>query len=202
MLEISQSLVPLGAELKRFNNARPSDISSVNVFELRISGSAVPRAELGDVSEEFAPQAFRDLSDKDKLAAASYEPMKGGVAAAGGKALATDYVIGRPVTYENIVDDGTPNVPPTRKKVAGTAPLFTALVRGGAVGASPLSRRVAVRRQRNSVRNVSAKEERSASSRPPISPPSTPRAEGSAAARRRTGSQSSSPRDGRRPTST
>jgi len=85
--------------------------------------------------------------------------MKGGVAAAGGKALATDYVIGRPVTYENIVDDGTPNVPPTRKKVAGTASLFTALVRGGAVGASPLSRRLAVRRQRNSVRNVSAKEE-------------------------------------------
>ena len=159
VLEISQTLVPLGAELKRFNNARPSDISSVNVFELRISGSAVPRAELGDVSEEFAPQAFRDLSDKDKLAAASYEPMKGGVAAAGGKALATDYVIGRPITYENIVDDGTPNVPPTRKKAAGTAPLFTSLVRGGAVGASPLSRRVAVRRQRNSVRNVSAKEE-------------------------------------------
>ena len=159
VLEISQTLVPLGAELRKFNNARPSDISSVNVFELRISGSAVPRAELGDVSEEFAPQAFRDLSDKDKLAAASYEPMKGGVAAAGGKALATDYVIGRPITYENIVDDGTPNVPPTRKKAAGTAPLFTSLVRGGAVGASPLSRRVAVRRQRNSVRNVSAKEE-------------------------------------------
>jgi len=160
VLEIGQTLVPLGAELKRFNNAQPSDISSIDVKELRIAGATVPAATLRDVSEEFAPAAFRELSDEDKLAAASYEPMKGGIAALGSEAFSTDYLIGRPVTYENIVDDGTPGLPPLRSKAPGNVAMFGALVRGGAVGASVLSRRAAIRRQRSTVRDVTTDEER------------------------------------------
>jgi hypothetical protein len=159
VLEVSQCLVPLGAELNLFNNARPSDISSVDVHELRIAGRAVDTGTLRDVSEEFAPAAFRELSDEDKLAAASYEPMKGGVAARGDDALAADYLIGRPVTYESIVDDGTPGTPPVRSRALGNVALFAPLIRGGAVGSSALSRRAAVRRQRGGVLDVSADEE-------------------------------------------
>jgi len=160
VVEVSQSLVPLGAELALFNNAKPSDISSVDIHEVRIGGVAVPPAQLAPVTGEFAPAAFRELADKDKLAARSYEPMRAGTSAVGSDALTTDYLLGRPVTYENIVDDGTPNAPPVRSRALGRAALFVPLVRGGAVGASALSKRAAVERQRASVRDVTAGEER------------------------------------------
>ena len=159
VLEVGQSLVPLGAELKLFNNARPSDILSVDVHELRIGGGVLPPDGVHDVDDEFAPAAFSELSDQDKLAAASYEPMKSGVTAVGNDVLTTDYILGRPVTYENIVDDGTPDTPPMRTQGFGNVLLFAPLVLGGAVGASLLSRRAAVQRQRGSVLDVSTKEE-------------------------------------------
>jgi hypothetical protein len=160
VLEISQTLVPLGAALERFNNARPSDISSVDIKELRIGGTAVPAAGLRAVTEEFAPAAFRELSDADKLAAASYESMKGGIAAVGSDALITDYVLGRPVSYERIVDGGAPGAPPARTTTVSAAATFAPLVRGGAVGSSVLSRKAAVRREHGRVRAVVASEDR------------------------------------------
>lgn len=159
LLEIRQSLVPLGAVLARFNNARPSDISAIDVVAVTIAGAPVAPASLAAVDEEFAPAAFRELSDADKLAAASYEPMKGGVVVAGHDALVTDYLIGRPVRYEQLVDDGTPGVPPVRSETFARAALFAPLVRGGAVGTSPLSRKAAVQRQRRAVRAVTADED-------------------------------------------
>jgi hypothetical protein len=156
ILEISQALVPLGAQLSLFNNAAPSDISALDVHTLRIAGTLVTPH---DVPGEFAPAAFRELSDQDKLAAASYETMKSGVAAAGADTLVADYLLGRPVTYERIVDDGTP-APPARSQAPASLATFTRLVRGGAVGSSPLSKKAAVDRQRNSVRDVALSDER------------------------------------------
>ena len=77
--------------------------------------------------------------------------MKGGVTAVGRTALTTDYVLGRPVAYENIVDDGTPGTPP-RSRALGSVAMFTPFVRGGAVGASVLSRRAAVDHTRQTQR--------------------------------------------------
>jgi hypothetical protein len=160
VLEVGQTLLPLGTPLELFNNARPSDISSIDVQGLRIGAHAFDATALQVVEEEFAPSAFRALSDKDKLAASSYEPLKGGVAVSASNVLQTDYLLGRPVTYESIVDDGTPGVPPQRSTAFGNVALFGPLVRGGAVGSCVLSRRAAVQRERATVLNVAAGDER------------------------------------------
>jgi hypothetical protein len=156
LLSVAQRAVPLGTMLDRFGASRPSDAQRVDVATVRIGTRGV---ELDDARDEFAPATFRDMSDADKLRAASFESRKSGVVLRDGGA-ATDYLLARPVTYERIVSDASGQQPIRRDQVAGIAAMFEHFVRGGAIGRSEGSRRAGRERQTNSVRDVGTVEMR------------------------------------------
>ena len=120
--------------------------------------------ELDTVEEQFAPAAFTEMSDADKLKASSYEPFKSGVTARGGNLLQTDHVITRPVRHEQIVSDADPEadtiVEPVRLQRKGNAMLFGRLVPGGAIGRSKLSKKRVRREQAASQLDIGSDTER------------------------------------------
>jgi hypothetical protein len=159
-LTVRQRLMPLARDISLFGTARPTDVSRVSVAELRVGRRAAGTA---DVSEAFAPAAFRALTDREKLAAPSFEQMPAGVQAVSGTGLTTDYALRHAVAYETAVYDTVPppaGTPPVSSKVEGAgvpAPAperFQTLVRGGAIGAAAGSIAQARRAQQGSVLDV------------------------------------------------
>ncbi len=160
VLTISQSLVPLATDFSRFGNNRPADIKRADIAAVRVGSRTMA---LADVEDGFAPAAFREMSDRDKLAASSYEPRKSGVAARGGEDLVGDYLITRPVAYEVVVSDAPPSgaAPPVKRStLAARRATFEPLVPGGTIGRSKLSRMRAVEKQARSVLQIDATEEK------------------------------------------
>lgn len=162
MLTISQTLIPLGTPFTRFGNNTVADIGLADVQAVRVGTKAL---DLEAVQENFAPAAFKDLGDADKLKAAAYEPHKSGVTARGGDQLQTDQVLTRPVRHERIVSDADPQAgllaaAPLRQLRAGNAAVFGRLVPGGAIGRSALARQRLRGTQANSVRAVGTDTER------------------------------------------
>jgi hypothetical protein len=107
-LSVRQRVLPLNREIARFGSARPSGAREFRITEPRVNGQA---AELGAVSEYFAPAQFLDMPDDQKLSAPSFELMTAGVrigsaaAAFGGPVMAD-------LSYEEIiVDSSAPAVP-------------------------------------------------------------------------------------------
>ena len=161
MLTISQNLIPLATPFSRFGNNTAADISLADVKEVKIGSKLL---ELDAVNEQFAPAAFKDMKDSDKLKASSYEPHKSGVTAKGGDRLNTDYVLNRPVRHEQFVSDTDPQadtvILPESILRDGNAMLFNRLVPGGAIGRSTLSQKRLRGAQKRSVLDVGADSER------------------------------------------
>jgi len=158
-LTVRQRLMPLGRDISLFGTARPSDVSRVSVAELRVGSRA---AGTNDVSDAFAPAAFRALSDQEKLVAPSFEQMPAGVQSVTGAGLTTDYALRHTVAYETAVFDTVKpqGQPPVSTKVQGAgleqpeAERFQKLVRGGAIGASAGSVAQARRAQEGAVHDI------------------------------------------------
>ena len=55
--------------------------------------------------DSFAPAAFHEMADQDKLKAAAYEQLPSGVQASGDQELRTDHILLWPVVYEMLVQD-------------------------------------------------------------------------------------------------
>jgi hypothetical protein len=135
-ITVGQRVLPLNYEFSRFGNAVPSDVSKVWIAELRLGGEVVPTV---DVTEPFAPAAYRVLSDPDKLQAPAFEPQPAGVQAVAGTSLHTDYVLLRPAAYDLIVLDTTN----TETRTSGNGDVradFEAQARAGAAGRSSAAR--------------------------------------------------------------
>ena len=153
-LTVSQKVVPLGITIQRFGNNRPSgetlfDISGIGLVN---ADGETPLAK-SSVKEDFAPASFKDMEDKDKLSAPSFEKMRSGVKAAAMDELETTWGINRDVEYEVIVSDSKQEDPTLlagnltcyARPVPGThivAPeLYTHFAKGGAVRNAQISKK-------------------------------------------------------------
>jgi hypothetical protein len=155
---VSQRVLPLDTDVSLFGTSRPSDARRVSVTGLRLGDDATTTEPVTDF---FAPAAFRELSERDKLAAPSYEPRTSGVRAAGFDGLRTDYVIGRPVAYEVLVSDVAAGGQEEHLGPVDEArELFEALVPGGAAGRSAQARQRRLAAEAGTVLPVLAARER------------------------------------------
>jgi len=76
LLTVRQTVVPLGVQIAKFNNAAPADADRFDITGVAIGGKN--EAEV-DVDDYFASGQFFALSDADKVSAPSYTSMKSGV---------------------------------------------------------------------------------------------------------------------------
>jgi hypothetical protein len=71
VLAVSQKLVPLGIEISKFGNQKPTGATN---FDLTFGGGGT-----SEVREEFAMANFLNLSDSDKLSRKSFESLRSGL---------------------------------------------------------------------------------------------------------------------------
>jgi hypothetical protein len=162
-----QGVLPLDTEFTLFANARPSDARKVRVAGVTLGGV---KTETTPTLDAFAPAAFRDMSDADKLHSASYEQKPSGFATAGVGGLSAGAFLERPVRYELAVSgaEGAPRAVRDLQKADGGARTkvkpdrarFERLVPGGQIGLCAQSRARAARAERGTVKDASAREER------------------------------------------
>jgi hypothetical protein len=147
---VSQRVLPLDTDFSLFGNSKPNDAQNIRIKELRLGGEAPKSADA--VPDQFAPAAFRVMSDRDKLAAPSYEARPAGVQATSDSDLLTDYALSKPVAYEVISSDATAGGTPTSHGTQDEPrDAFEALVPGGAAGKSAQSRSNAKRAEKGMV---------------------------------------------------
>jgi hypothetical protein len=136
-LEISQTAVPLDLTMNRFGNYKPDDISRATIKALTIAGETLDEVEVDDVKNSFAPAAYKEMSDQDKLQSPSYEKQNSGIRVISTDDIVFDYGINRLVEYECILSDYEEEELDDTTVDAG---FFKAFVSGGDVGRSPLSK--------------------------------------------------------------
>jgi hypothetical protein len=120
--------------IDKFGNNTPSDINKADVSEFRIGGNA---SSLCNEDESFAPSAFKNLSDADKLKSPSYTKEKGGIKVSDTGTLFVDYARDRDVVYDVKVSDFDPFPDPPAFDIDFS--WFKLMMRGGAIGKSDLS---------------------------------------------------------------
>ncbi|HKG93215.1 MAG TPA: DUF6603 domain-containing protein [Gemmatimonadaceae bacterium] len=105
-LSVKQTVVPLELQIARFGSATPADgrLFRINSVSVNGKGAAFTREH-----DFFAPGQFLDLSDDEKLAAPSFEPMVAGMSVGSDSFLFTtsdaDIVEDGAITYETVVVD-------------------------------------------------------------------------------------------------
>ena len=105
-LVISQSVLPLEIDIKRFGNNYPQDILKAKILAVEIEDEVM---ETGVVTDDFAPAAFKEMSDDDKLKAPSFVPEKSGIKVKSTDEIRTNYAINRKVEYEVRASDYDPH---------------------------------------------------------------------------------------------
>jgi len=133
-VKVSQIIMPLKLVIDKFGNNTPSDINMVDISAFRLGGLVTG---LNDEPESFAPAAFKNMSDDDKLKSPSYTKEKGGVKVSDTDTLFVDYAWDRDVVYDVIVSDFDPFPQPATFNFEFK--WFKLMTRGGAVGRSALS---------------------------------------------------------------
>lgn len=134
-LVISQNVAPLGITLEKFGASVPSDGGSHNITGV-FFGTSTTAMPTEDMKENFAPAQFRNMSDDQKLKAASFEFLKSGVKVKSSEWLA-DAFITKELEYEVITIDAvnreinTLNYKPAKY-------LGNGLVRGGLIAENPI----------------------------------------------------------------
>jgi hypothetical protein len=105
-LSVKQDVVPLDLEISKFGESTPADARRFSVNTVTVNGSTV---NFDRVKDFFAPSQFLDLSDDEKLAAPSFEPMVAGVSLGADSFLFTsnddDLLEEDSLTFETIVID-------------------------------------------------------------------------------------------------
>ncbi|MCU0433585.1 MAG: hypothetical protein MUC87_09050 [Bacteroidia bacterium] len=90
-LEVSQKVVPLGVEINKFGNKKPTGDTK---FELTHSAPA------SEIREEFAMANFLTLNDSDKLSRKSFERMRSGLGFGTGNSIQHGAETDKEVNYE------------------------------------------------------------------------------------------------------
>jgi hypothetical protein len=135
-LEINQMVVPLDLTMSRFGNYTPADISKVTIKSISIGSDSFSGADIAALKNSFAPAAFKEMSDDDKLQSPSYENQNSGARLSITDDIVFDYGINRLVQYESILSDFEEEV---LGPVTVSSDFFKVFVSGGDVGKSPLS---------------------------------------------------------------
>lgn len=76
LLIVRQTVVPLGVQIAKFNNAAPADADQFDITGVTIDGKNETEV---DVPDAFASGQFFALSDAEKVTAPAYTQMKAGV---------------------------------------------------------------------------------------------------------------------------
>ena len=138
-LEINQMVVPMDMTMTRFGNFLPADISKVTIKNISVGSEEFSGSAIASLQNSFAPAAFKDMSDDDKLKSPSYENQNSGVRLISTDEIRFDYGINRLVQYETILSDFEEEV---LGPVSVGADFFKAFVSGGDIGHSPLSQKL------------------------------------------------------------
>jgi hypothetical protein len=101
-LTIKQDVLPLGMLISKFGNDVPSDIEEAWIDRLLLEGVT---AETDEVRSAFAPAAFQNYKNKEKLSAPSYTEETSGVELKEAYGREMNYALNRPVDYEVRVSD-------------------------------------------------------------------------------------------------
>ena len=72
-----QRVVPMGIEIKRYNNARPRVNRRIRIDRLLVDGQAA--TDTRALEELFAPGEFLELSEDEALSRPSFEKLQGGI---------------------------------------------------------------------------------------------------------------------------
>jgi hypothetical protein len=99
----TQPVVPLGLQITHVGNQALAAPATVDVTGLTLGGATAP--DVSQVTDDFAPGQFLELTDDEKLSRPSFEPMRSGVAA-GGTALDAGNATVVATTYKTVVVDG------------------------------------------------------------------------------------------------
>ena len=75
----AQRVVPLGLALQRYGSTRVAGPLKFELTAVKLGGVAVPLTTCPPVQEHFARAQYLDMSEDDKLAKPSFEPMDAGV---------------------------------------------------------------------------------------------------------------------------
>jgi hypothetical protein len=92
VLSVSQKVVPLGVEINKFGNRKPS---GATLFDLTFAGGGTT-----EVREEFAMANFLKLSDSQKLSRKSFEKLRSGLRFATGDSSKYGANVHKEVSYE------------------------------------------------------------------------------------------------------
>jgi hypothetical protein len=137
-LSVKQTIVPLELQIAKFGSATPADARLFKINTVSLNGKLTEFAKEKDF---FAPAQFLDLSDDEKLAAPSFEPMVAGMSVGtAGFVITTndvDIVEDGAIAYETIILDKANNQSTT---LPGTAPINPGTIgRQIAIGAAARS---------------------------------------------------------------
>ena len=75
----TQRVVPFGLDLQRYGSTRVAGPVKFELTAVKLGGVAVPLTACPPVQEHFARAQYLDMSEDDKLAKPSFEPMDAGV---------------------------------------------------------------------------------------------------------------------------
>ena len=104
-LLVDQMVVPLDLTMEKFGNYQPEDISKVSITGVEIGGEDIDPDGISSLQNSFAPGAYKEMSDADRLSSPSYEPNNSGVKIDSTDEMEFDYGINRLVEYETILSD-------------------------------------------------------------------------------------------------
>lgn len=99
-LTVRQKVVPLGLQIDRVGNSRPSGARQFEITDVLVSGTS--SSEHAPVREQFAPAQYLDLTEAQKLSRPSFEAFDAGVR------VGTDRIVAGPeqvrdLDYETII---------------------------------------------------------------------------------------------------
>jgi hypothetical protein len=141
--KISQTVVPIAQMLEKFGENRPADIHKVDISKVRIGDLEVAQEY---PTEAFAPSMFKNMEDKDKLSAPSYEQMKSGIRITETDKIEVNHRANRKVEYEVKVSDFDPTPEPELVFSNFDRSIFKLMAKGGAIGSSVLSKESAFKK--------------------------------------------------------
>lgn len=133
-VKVSQVIMPLKLVIDKFGNNTPSDINMADIVALRLGGL---NTSINDEPESFAPAAYKNMQDNDKLKSPSFTKEKGGVKVSDTDTLFVDYAWNRDVVYDVIVSDFDPFPQPATFNFEFK--WFKLMTRGGAISRCQLS---------------------------------------------------------------
>jgi len=107
---LHQRVLPLNQPITLFAGAKPLGPGSYSVQSVTLSGGIT--ATTSPVKDNFAPAAFKKMSDAEKLSNPSFEKMDSGVKVSSDN-ITSGTVVPRDIFYNTIVIDPRATTPPT-----------------------------------------------------------------------------------------